>query len=325
MRLPSLLLAAVLQLVPLCRAVLLGRAGATSGARVAVIFGWVAGALAMLGQHDAVSGASASVSGMVKYVGTTPVGSPTNYAPEPIGQVFKYRITVSNPGTDIAKNYFNCIPLPPGLTINTNPGAAGYITGTPTAIGTFAVTLVAGNLNYPAPATLPATIAIFPPNTAPVITGEPQPVSILAGATATMSVDAFGSLPLSYQWRRGGTNLAGKTTATLSLPNVTSAQAGDYQVVLTNHFGSVTSAIARLTLREAFTLDVRLVEISAGGGAFRFIATGPINTNYVIWGSSNLTDWVPVQTNFVIDGLLHYNDPDAGTRPRRFFRVSVGP
>ena len=111
----------------MCRAVLLGRVGAWP--RGAVILGWVAGAVAMMGNYDAVSGASATISGMVKYVGSTPVGSPTNYVVEPVGQVFKYRITVSNPGTDYAKNYFNCIPLPPGLTINTNPGAAGYITG----------------------------------------------------------------------------------------------------------------------------------------------------------------------------------------------------
>jgi hypothetical protein len=290
-----------------------------------MILGWVAGALAMMGQYDAVSGASASVSGMVKYIGTTPIGSPTNYAAEPVGQVFKYRITVSDPGTDFARNYFNCVPLPPGLTINTNPGAAGYITGTPTAIGIYPVTLVAGNLNYPTPTTLPATIAVYPPNTAPVITSEPPPVSVLAGGTATMTVGAFGSLPLAYQWRHGGTNLAGRTAATLSLSGITSAQAGDYQVVLTNYFGSVTSAVARLTVREPFTLDLRLGEISAAGGAFHFTATGPIYTNYVVWASSDLANWTPVQTNFVIDGLLRLADLDARTRPRRFFRVSFGP
>jgi hypothetical protein len=322
-RFPSLIFAALLQIAPICRAVLVGRAG--GGARAAVILGWVAGALAMMGQYDTVSGASASVSGMVKYVGTTPVGSPTNYAAEPVGQIFKYRITVTDPGTDFAENYFNCVPLPPGLTINTNAGAAGYITGTPTAIGLYPVTLVAGNLNYPEPATLPATIAIYPPNTAPVITSEPQPVSVLAGGTATMTVGAFGSLPLACQWRHSGTNLAGRTAATLLLSDVTSAQAGDYQVVLTNSLGSVTSVVARLTVREPFTLDLRLGEVTVAGGAFQCTATGPIYTNYVVWSSSDLADWTPVQTNFVIDGILRFTDPDAGTRPRRFFRVSFGP
>jgi hypothetical protein len=139
-----------------------------------------------------------------------------------------------------------------------------------------------------------------------------------------MSVGAFGSLPLTYQWRRSGTNLAGRTTATLTLAGATSAQAGDYQVVLTNSFGSVTSAVARLTVREAFALDVRLGEVSATGGVFQFTASGPIHTNYVVWGSSNLADWTPVTTNFVIDGYLRFSAPDAATRGRQFFRVSFG-
>ena len=109
------------------------------------------------------------------------------------------------------------------------------------------------------------------------------------------------------------------------MPNVNTAQAGDYQVVVTNSFGSVTSAVARLTVREMFSLDLRLSEPNATGGVFGFTATGPVHTNYFVWASSNLTDWTPVQTNFVIDGVLRFSDPAAGTRPARFFRVSFGP
>ena len=323
MPLASLILAALLRVAPMCRSVLLGRTAA--GPRTGVIFAWVAGALAMIGHYDAVSGASAEVSGMVKYVGTTPVGSPTNYAAEPVGGVFKYRITVSNPGTDYDKNYFNCVPLPPGLNINTNPGAAGYITGTPTVIGTYPVTLVAGNLNYPTPATLPATIAIYPPNTPPLITTEPQSISVLAGSAAKMTVEAIGTLPLTYQWRHGGTNLAGETSVAISFSNVTSAQAGNYDVVLTNSFGATTSEVARLTVREPFTMELRLGEVTATGGVFQFTIVGPIRTNYIVWGSSNLTGWIPLQTNFVIDGIMRYTDPEMEIRSRRFFRGSFGP
>ena len=60
-------------------------------------------------------------------------------------------------------------------------------------------------------------------------------------------------------------------------------------------------------------------------GVFQFVVTGPINTNYILWGSSNLTDWTPLQTNFVIDGILRFSDPDVVTRPQRFFRGSFGP
>src|SRR5882672_5241586 len=134
----SLALAALLQMAPLCRVAVVTQVASPSC--LAIVFTWLAGAAVLLGGYDAVSGASAAISGLVKYSGTTPVGAPTNYVVEPPGDSFKYRITVSSPGVDVDKNYFNCIPLPPGLTINTNAGAAGYITGTPTEVGAYDVT-----------------------------------------------------------------------------------------------------------------------------------------------------------------------------------------
>jgi len=279
----------------------------------------------MLGHYDAVSGASASVSGMVKYAGSTPVGSPTNYAAEPMGVPFKYRITVSNPGTDISGNYFNCFPLPPGLTINTSPGAAGYITGTPTSVGSHIVTLLAGNLNYPTPATLPVVITIYPPNTAPVISAQPQSVSVLAGRAVSLPVGVYGSLPLNYRWLFNGTNPVGGGSATLSLAGVTLAQAGDYHVVVSNSFGSAISEVARVTVQEPSSLDLRLTQENWTNGSFQFTATGPLLTNYTVWGSVDLSQWLPLQTNFVIDGVLRYNNTEAATRTNRFFRVSFGP
>jgi len=292
---------------------------------MAIVFTWLAGAAALLGGFDAVSGASAGISGLVKYNGTTPVGSPTNYVVEPVGQIFKYRITVSNPGTDFALNYFNCVPLPPGLTINTNLGAAGYITGTPTTVGTWNVTLIAGNLNYPTPATLPATIVIFPTNAPPVITTQPQSQSVLAGSNVTFSVTASGSLPLAYHWTKNNAALTGKTSPALSFTNVTSSHSGDYRVIITNSFGSVTSAVARLTVREPFRIELRLGQPVLNNDVFHFQVTGPIYTNYVIWRSTDLGGWTPIRTNWVIDGYLEFSDPAAMGEPSRFYRVSIGP
>ncbi len=296
---------------------------AIAPARAPFVLTWIAGAVVLLGSYDAMSGASASVSGAVKYVGTTPVGSPTNSMVEPVGEIFKYRITVSNPGVDIAKNYFNCIPLPPGLTLNTNLGAAGYITGVPTAVGTYAVTLVAGNLNYPTPSTLPATIVIFPTNASPVITSQPVSQGVLAGSNATFAVRATGSLPMGFQWMRSGTNLAGKTSPTLTLTNVTAAVASDYRVVVANTFGSVTSAVARLTLREPFGINLLLGGPVLSNDTFRFQVTGPIYSSYVVWRSMDLGAWIPVQTNWVIDGFLEFTDPAGPGRSGGFYRVSL--
>jgi len=92
------------------------------------------------------------------------------------------------------------------------------------------------------------------------ISGSPgiytQPASRTnnAGTTAAFAVYAFGSGPLSYKWRKDGSNLAdggnviGAATASLTLSNVLGGDAQGYSVVISNTSGSVTSAVATLTV-----------------------------------------------------------------------------
>ncbi len=82
----------------------------------------------------------------------------------------------------------------------------------------------------------------------PVIVTQPVASSANAGATVTFSVVVTGTAPLSYQWRRNGGDLIGETNASLRLPQVRAANAGDYSVVVGNSVGSVNSVIAALTV-----------------------------------------------------------------------------
>ena len=79
------------------------------------------------------------------------------------------------------------------------------------------------------------------------ITSQPTDQIVDAGATATFTVSTTGTGPLAYQWRFNDANLAGKTSASLVLANAQFTNAGNYSVVVTNAFGSVTSRIAVLT------------------------------------------------------------------------------
>jgi hypothetical protein len=85
----------------------------------------------------------------------------------------------------------------------------------------------------------------------PFITIQPTNQTMAVGGTASFSVTAGGSPPLSYQWRFGGTNLSGATNTTLILTNVQVSQAGNYTVLVTNLYGSILSSNAVLTV----TLD----------------------------------------------------------------------
>jgi uncharacterized repeat protein (TIGR01451 family) len=88
----------------------------------------------------------------------------------------------------------------------------------------------------------------FNPQQPPLITTQPASVTAPIGAPVSFSVIASGDWPLSYQWRRNATPLSGATTATLSIPSVQASDAGSYTVVVTNAFGSVTSAPAILAV-----------------------------------------------------------------------------
>lgn len=85
--------------------------------------------------------------------------------------------------------------------------------------------------------------------TAPVITTQPSPSSITLeqGGQLSLSVGASGTAPLSYQWRRNGTNIVGSTNSTY-FETVTTSTAGTYNVVVTNSAGSVTSNNVTVTV-----------------------------------------------------------------------------
>lgn len=85
----------------------------------------------------------------------------------------------------------------------------------------------------------------------PAITGQPQSLTVAAGAKATFIVVATGAEPLGYQWQHSLTNLPDATGATLTLNSVTDADAGPYRVVVTNSFGSAASDEAILTVTNA--------------------------------------------------------------------------
>jgi uncharacterized repeat protein (TIGR01451 family) len=93
-----------------------------------------------------------------------------------------------------------------------------------------------------------AYAAIGMTNTPPYITSQPTDQTVFTGGTASFGVTAAGTLPLSYQWNFNGTNLSGATNTTLTLTNVQLFQAGNYEVLVTNIFGSALSSNAVLTV-----------------------------------------------------------------------------
>ena len=87
---------------------------------------------------------------------------------------------------------------------------------------------------------------------APAITNQPADQTVTAGQTATFSVGASGTEPLSYQWYfNTNTLLGGAASSSLEIVNAQTNDEGGYSVVVSNVYGSATSAVARLTVAAA--------------------------------------------------------------------------
>ncbi len=101
------------------------------------------------------------------------------------------------------------------------------------------------------PATLTVTASALPPS----ITSQPVNTSVLAGQSATFSVLAAGTTPLSYQWRKNGANISGATSASYTTPPAASSDSGSqFSVVVTNVAGSAVSNPAVLTVNAPLTI-----------------------------------------------------------------------
>jgi len=109
----------------------------------------------------------------------------------------------------------------------------------------------AADLNSPHAA---AAAAAWPLCDPPVIITHPESVTLCEGLAAEFSVEATGTEPLGYQWRKDGVELAdddrvsGSLTDTLTIDPVTPGDAGDYDVFVQNACGDATSDPATLTV-----------------------------------------------------------------------------
>lgn len=82
---------------------------------------------------------------------------------------------------------------------------------------------------------------------APTIVNHPISQAIMETSPVTFTVSASGT-GLTYQWQFNNLNINGATGASYTIPNVTTANAGSYKVIVTNTAGNVTSNSATLTV-----------------------------------------------------------------------------
>jgi hypothetical protein len=175
------------------------------------------------------------------------------------------------------------VSAPGQITITTSPGSSPYA-------------FISGIQIVPAPA--------------PYIFTEPASQFVAPSAIASFNVLAFGATPLFYQWQCNGTNISEATNSTYIVTNVQPANQGDYFVIVTNAYGSITSTVASLVVdsRVPPFIDAAFTDASATSKT-GFAATG--ETAYDFWntcttnGAANLkfVDGAPSGAGVTITGI----------------------
>ena len=145
------------------------------------------------------------------------------------------------------------------------------------------------------------------------------------GDTLSTRVNVSGSGPMSYQWQLNGTNLAGATDAKLTLTNIPITCAGVYRCIISNAVGSVISAGTTLAIQR-YPLQLSVAPIAAPvTNGFKLRVTGLAGQDpLVLYSSTNLADWFPIQTNPPAVGTLDVVDPDATNQASRYYKAWEG-
>ena len=120
------------------------------------------------------------------------------------------------------------------------------------------------------------------------------------GSTVEFAVAATGDAPLSYIWFFNGLRLTTTSSNVLDIAGLTLQQGGQYQVIITNSAGSVTSSIATLTVLLPPRIDSDLVSQTVCAGSnvtFQVAAsgTGPLSYQWLC----NDTNLSGAQGNYV--------------------------
>jgi hypothetical protein len=134
----------------------------------------------------------------------------------------------------------------------------------------------------------------------PVITTQPASQNACTAASVTLSVVA--NYAVSYQWKKGGTDIGGATASSYFISSAASGDAGSYTCVVTNPAGSVTSGVASLVVGSSITAQPANLSIYVNQTATFSVAAqgqGPFTyqwykSNVVIGGANSSVYTTPL-------------------------------
>jgi len=145
---------------------------------------------------------------------------------------------------------------------------------------------------------------------APSISQQPADRTVSVGASASFTVAATGSAPLSYQWQRNQVDIGGANAATYTLPSAQLSDSGaKFRAIVTNAISSATSNEATLTV-VTNTAPTATITSPADGSFYRAGDT----ITYAGTGTDTQDGTEPA-SRFTWQIDFHHNDAPAHIHP----------
>jgi hypothetical protein len=193
---------------------------------------------------------------------------------------------------------------------NQNPAISNVTTN---AAGAYSVTVTVNGCASATAGTTSVTI-----DSAPLISGNPSGATKCAGDTITFSVTASGD-GLTYQWRKGGTNIAAAISNSYSIAVIATNDAGSYDCVVSGTCSqAATSTAALLTVSPtavAGTATATSTNVCSGSA-----------TTITLSGFTGAIQWQSSTDNVVFASISGETNATVNTGPlvvTTYFRVVV--
>jgi hypothetical protein len=153
----------------------------------------------------------------------------------------------------------------------------------------------------------------------PIITSQPQSQTVVVGRPLTNLAGVTGTPPMTSYWYRADANIATATifasasTNGIILPNIQPSDAGNYQVIFTNLWGSTTSAVASITVVALPTVlrTTNYAYLAVGGGVTLTSRATGVGLSYQwLFNGTNIagaTSQTLTLTNATLQQAGHYS------------------
>jgi formylglycine-generating enzyme required for sulfatase activity len=161
-----------------------------------------------------------------------------------------------------------------------------------------------------------ASLAVYSVSTS---LSPPQNATVDEGSIVMFEVRASSAVPLTYAWKKDGTNIPVQTTATLTLHPLRLTDAGSYSVKISDGVISVLADAGSFNVNKAVILLSSAT--SSFDGNLQFSFHGNAGRTYPISVSTNLVVWILLTNLSPGFGPVVFVDPEAAQYPLRFYRI----